>query len=448
MRLFSNYRIALCCICFLAGCGADAPPEDQSTASVDDLVWAVNIGGGAYRSSDGISYSAEEHVTGGEIGSMQTVKGSQDPTLYQSYRKGNFVIERPIANGVYDVTFHFAEPEQVQGRERVFDALINGHVVLGGLDVVSYRDGRAQSALTVTAPNVEIDSGGLRIEFAASSKEAILSALVVRSKDRPRSDWQLVWQDEFNVDGAPNPDNWTVREWPPGVVNSEDQAYTDRAKNIRVEDGLLVIEGHKEKFGEAEYTSGRMYSAGKQDFLYGRFEARAKVPKGQGNWAAIWMLPSEPFRYATNCDGIDDWQGNDDCDAWPNSGEIDILEHVGYLQGHVHGTVHNRAYYFVNQQQRKGRVIFDDVSEEFHDYVVEWFPDRIDMYVDDTLYFTYMNENAGWREWPYDHPYHLIVNLAIGGDWGRAGGPIDDTSFPQKMYVDYIRVYQLPGDSD
>jgi beta-glucanase (GH16 family) len=140
---------------------------------------------------------------------------------------------------------------------------------------------------------------------------------------------------------------------------------------------------------------------------------------------------------------IPDWQGNDNCDAWPNSGEIDILEHVGYLQGHVHGTVHNRAYYFVNMEQRKGRVIFDDLSDRFYDYVVEWSPDRIDMYVDDTLYFTYMNENKGWREWPFDHPFHLIINLAIGGDWGRAGGPIDDSLFPQRLEVDYVRVYQL-----
>ena len=420
----------------------------ESATAKDDLVWAVNVGGDAYRSSDGIDYAADEYVNGGEAGAMTSVKGSQDPDLYKTYRHGDIAVNRPIDNGVYDVTFHFAEPEDIAGGERLFDVLINERIVFKELDVMSYRDGQVRSALTVTAPNVRIEDGELRIAFDANKKQPVLSALVVRNKNRPELNWELVWSDEFDQDGAPNPDNWTIRQWPPRVVNSEDQAYTAREKNVRVEEGMLIIEAHREEYGEAEYTSGRIYSAGKQDFLYGRFVARAKVPEGQGNWAAIWMLPSDPFKYASNCSDIVDWQGNRDCDAWPNSGEIDILEHVGYLQNHVHGTVHNRAYFFKNFEQRKGRVIFDDLSESFHDYVVEWYPDRIDMYVDDTLYFSYMNENKGWREWPYDHPFHLIVNLAIGGDWGRAGGPIDDSKFPQRLLVDYLRVYQLQDDGD
>ena len=299
------------------------------------------------------------------------------------------------------------------------------------------------SALTVTAPNVTIADGELRVRFESAESEALLSALVVRSKNRPQKSWQLVWSEEFDYVGAPDPDSWTIEEWAPRKVNNEDQAYTDRTKNLRVEDGHLIVEAHKEEYDGAEYTSGRMHTSGKHDFLYGRFEARAKVPRAQGNWAAIWMMPSNPFTYASNCNSMQEWHGNAECDAWPNSGEIDILEHVGYLEGHVHGTVHNRAYYFRNWQQRKGRVIFDDLTDEFHTYAVEWSPQRIDMYVDDVLYFSYMNENKGWREWPYDHPFHLIVNLAIGGDWGRAGGPIDDSMFPQRMLVDYLRVYQL-----
>lgn len=415
----------------------------QSAPSKTDLVWAVNVGGEAYRSSDGIDYAADEFGIGGETGTLASVKGTQDPTLYQTYRQGDIAIQRSIDNGVYDVTLYFAEPEDIAGGERVFNVRINDHVVFEELDVMSYRDGQVRSALTVTAPNVRIGGGELRISFEAMKKQPILSAVVVRNKNRPAPEWELVWSDEFDQDGAPNPENWTIREWPPRTVNSEDQAYTAREKNVRVVDGMLVIEAHKEEYGDAQYTSGRIYSSGKQDFLYGRFEARAKVPAGQGNWAAIWMLPSDPFKYASNCSDIEDWQGNKDCDAWPNSGEIDILEHVSYLQNHVHGTVHNRAYYFKNFEQRKGRVIFDDLSESFHDYVVEWYPDRIDMFVDDTLYFSYVNENEGWREWPYDHPFHLIVNLAIGGDWGRAGGPIDDSTFPQKLLVDYLRVYRL-----
>jgi beta-glucanase (GH16 family) len=415
-----------------------------SSAETDsDLVWAVNIGGPAYQAIDGTYYQAEESVAGGTVERLQSVKGSQDPTLYQSYRRGDIVVKRAIANGVHDITFHFAEPDDIEGGDRLFDVLVNDQVVIKELDVMSFRDGKIHSALTVTAPNVTISDSEFRVRFEPAEIEALLSALVVRSKNRPKKNWQLVWGDEFDNSGAPDPENWNIEEWESRVVNSEDQAYTASARNLRVEDGHLIVEAHKEDHGVAKYTSGRMQSSGKRDFLYGRFEARAKVPKGQGNWAAIWMLPSNPFTYATNCSGIKDWQGNAECDAWPNSGEIDILEHVGYLDGHVHGTVHNVAYYFRNWQQRKGRVILDDLTDAFHIYAVEWFPDRIDMYVDDVLYFSYVNENNGWREWPYDQPFHWIVNLAIGGDWGRAGGPIDDSMFPQQMLVDYVRVYQL-----
>jgi beta-glucanase (GH16 family) len=181
---------------------------------------------------------------------------------------------------------------------------------------------------------------------------------------------------------------------------------------------------------------------GKGDVHYGRIEARARLPVGKGSWAAIWMLPSDPFRYASNCVTGDAWQGVDSCDAWPNSGEIDIMEHVGYEAGHIHGTVHNRAYYWRNWQQRKGRILVEGVGEDFHVYALEWTPERIDIFVDDVRYFTYMNEGAGWRGWPYDHPFHLVLNLAIGGAWGRAGGGIDDRAFPQRMEVDYVRVFR------
>ena len=155
------------------------------------------------------------------------------------------------------------------------------------------------------------------------------------------------------------------------------------------------------------------------------------------------MLPSDPYRYATTCEPGEDWQGSDNCDAWPNSGEIDIMEHVGYVMGHVHGTAHNEAYYWKTWEQRKGRVLLDDVDDAFHDYVLEWMPDRLEIFVDDVHYFTYMNEGTGWTTWPYDHAYNLILNFAVGGAWGRAGGPIDDSIFPQQMLVDYVRVYQL-----
>lgn len=428
----------------VAGCQPE-PAQDVTEAAESDLVWAINVGGEAYDGIDGTSFAAEESVTGGVIGTMDLVKGSQDPALYRTYRTGDIRIARSLPNGTYDITFHFAEPDLKKGDERVFDAVVEGNVEVDDLDIIKFRDGQPFSALTVTTPDVAISDGELNISFDASVGEPTLSGLVVRSKNRRKENWQLVWSDEFDGD-ALDMTKWSYNIWPARKVNDEDQAYTDREKNIRVENGILVIEAHKEDYEGAEYTSGRIHTEGKGDFLYGRFEIRAKLPLGQGTWPAIWMLPSDPFEYATTCESGEDWQGSQTCNAWPNSGEIDIMEHVGYQMGHVHGTVHNEAYYWLKWEQRKGRILLDDVDTAFHVYALEWSPDRINMFVDDVHYFTYMNEGDGWQAWPYDHPYNLILNVAVGGAWGRAGGPIDDSVFPQRMLVDYVRVYELAGE--
>ena len=403
--------------------------------------WAVNVGGPAYTAVDGTRFVAEEHVTGGDTGSIPEVKGASDVELYGSYRRGDVKIAYPIADGSYDVTFFFAEPDELARGERLFDAFAEGERVIDDLDVMLFRDGKVHSALSVTVPGIVVEDGMLNIDFEASVGEPILSGVSVQSKKPPGDAWQLVWSDEFGGD-ALDPDKWSLRVWPPRKVNDEDQAYTDRAKNVRIEDGHLVVEAHREDYEGARYTSGRVHSQGKGDFLYGRFEVRAKLPRGQGTWPAIWMLPDDPFTYATTCSDDEDWQGSGECDAWPNSGEIDIMEHVGYQMNHVHGTVHTEAYYWLKWEQRKGRILLEDVDETFHVYAMEWSPERIDMFVDDSLYFTYVNENKGWREWPFDKPFFLIMNIAVGGAWGRAGGPIDDSIFPQRMLVDYVRVYE------
>jgi beta-glucanase (GH16 family) len=436
-------------VAVLASCAVGLWPSGAAgQAGPADVAWAVNIGGPAYRSTDGTAYEAESFVTGGTAGTLESVKGSQDPVLYRSFREGAVEIARPLADGTYDVTFHFAEHEQIGGGERIFDAIVEGRTVIDGLDVMRTRDGKVESALTVTIPGIEVDDGELNVSFAAAVRAPILSALVVRPAHQARKGWELVWSDEFETEGRLDADKWNIDEWPARVVNDEDQAYTARARNLRVENGHLVIEAHKEDYGNnAAYTSGRVHTRGKGDFLYGRFEARAMLPRGMGTWPAIWMLPSDPFRYATTCKEGDVWQGSETCDAWPNSGEMDILEHVGYEMGHVHGTVHNRAYYWLNWEQRKGRILLDAVDENWHIYAMEWSPERIDVFVDDTLYFTYVNENKDWKSWPYDHKFHLILNIAVGGVWGRAGGGIDDRIFPQRMLVDYVRVYR-PVDGD
>ncbi|MFK8029855.1 MAG: family 16 glycosylhydrolase [Gammaproteobacteria bacterium] len=412
----------------------------SSLHSHTDSVQAINIGGARYVASYGTVYTPEQHVQGGRSGFIDKVKGSSDSLLFQSYREGDVSIELPVDNQKYDVTFYFAEPREIEGGERVFDVFAENELVIDDIDVMAFRDGKTISALTVTVPNILVTDGELSIDFAASAGQPVISAVSV-AQTMPRSDdWKLAWSDEF--DGPElDANKWSPDIWKAGHVNDENQTYTPRKKNLRVENGNLVIEAHKEDYNDANYTSGRIHSQGKADFLYGRFDVRAKLPKGQGTWPAIWMLASNPFTYATKCTSETEWQGNPDCDAWPNSGEIDILEHVGYQMNHVHGTVHTKAYYWVNWEQRKGRILLDKVDEKFHVYSMEWSPERIDMYVDDSLYFTYVNEGKGWEHWPFDHPFHLIMNVAVGGYWGRAGGPIDDSIFPQRMLVDYARVY-------
>lgn len=411
--------------------------------AVQSVVAAVNVGGPAYSGFDGVEYAADIAAVGGRTGTLSGIKGSQDPQLFETYRVGDIAVDLPLANGIYDITFLFAELDGVEAGERVFDIIVEDRVLLNALDVRVARDNKTNSNLDRTAIDAKVEDGELTVRFNAKKGEPILSGFVVRKKMEPAPEWKLVWSDEFDYEGSPDPQKWTADVWPARKVNDEDQAYTDRLRNTRVENGMLILEAHREDYDDAKYTSGRIHSQHKGDLLYGRIEARARVPAGRGTWAAIWMLPTDPFSYATLCSEGHDWQGSPNCDAWPNSGEIDILEHVGYDMQIVHGTVHTRAYYWKNWEQRKASIEADSVDKEFRRYALEWSPERIDVFYEGTPYFSYINENKDWKTWPFDKPFHLILNLAIGGAWGRSGGPIDDSIFPVRMEVDYVRFYQL-----
>lgn len=416
----------------LAGC-ATRPMSDVP-------VLAVNIGGPSYRSADGILYAADKGATKGDIRQMHKVFGTQDVPLYERYREGHITGEYAVPNGTWDVTLDFAEPSLAPGNRR-FDVYLEGKQRWTAMDVAQSRDGRKVSALTVTFPNVRVHDGVLSLDLRPVKGDAILSAILVRKHHSP-APMTMVWHDEFNgnrLDKAA----WNIVVWPPRTVNDEDQAYTGRPANLRVENGHLVIEAKREDYGEARYTSARINTLDKENFRYGRIEVRARLPRGQGTWPAIWMLPVDPYVHATTCDKGSRWQGSSTCDAWPNSGEIDIMEHVGYQPGHIHATVHTEAYNWSNWQQRKGRILVGDPFDQYHTYAIEWRPSRIDMFVDGSVYFSYTNDGSGWRAWPFDRPFYLILNLAVGGMWGRAGGPIDDEVLPQRLMVDYVRVYRF-----
>jgi hypothetical protein len=234
---------------------------------------------------------------------------------------------------------------------------------------------------------------------------------------------KLVWSDEFDGPGIDeNKWNWEVQR--PGWVNHELQNYTNkRWENARVEDGHLVIEGRRDWFGGYEYSSARLKTQGKASWRYGRVEARIQVPGGRGTWPAFWMMPDDFSR------------------GWPACGEMDILEHVGYDLNVVHATLHAQAYNWQRSEQRTASTVVSGATTGYHVYVLDWRPDRIEMSVDGRVYFSMQNPNRGNDWWPFDKNFYVIFNLAIGGDWGGAQG-VDPNVWPQRMLVDYVRVYQ------
>ncbi|RBP48736.1 family 16 glycosylhydrolase [Arenicella xantha] len=417
-----------------------------AAASNYPVAWALNVGGEAYTGEDGIEYRADD-TDASKVGNISIVQGAQDQTVLRSYRRGMFTLNQPLENGLYTVTLLFAEPEDLAIGDRRFDVKIQDVLALQNFDIVQARGGNSRAAVIRSVPNVAVKHGVLAVTLESIQGEPVLNGIVVRPAYVAADDWTLVWGDEFDYLGAPDPQKWSYDLWPAGKVNQELQAYTDQTKNVRVENGRLIIQAHKEAVdqpsaNQPQYTSGRIHSANKGDILYGRVEVKAKLPAGQGTWPAIWMLPTDAFRYATSCGPKAEWQGSDRCDAWPNSGEIDIMEHVGYDMNRVHGTVHTKAYYWVNGEQRQATVEAESVAQRFHLYALEWSPQRLDIFYDEQLYFTYLNQDEGWQAWPFDHPFHVILNLAVGGNWGAAGGPVDNSVMPATLEVDYVRFYK------
>jgi beta-glucanase (GH16 family) len=268
----------------------------------------------------------------------------------------------------------------------------------------------------------------------------ILCALTTLPLLASAADWKLVWSDEFDKPGLPDPVKWGYET---GFIrNNEAQFYTaSRKENARVENGLLIIEARKEHFpnpdfkpdserkgrAAAEYTSASLTTDGKASWTGGRFEVKAKVPGGRGTWPAIWML------------------GNNRRDVgWPTCGEIDIMEFVGYDPGLIHANVHTAKFNHMKHTGRGDKIQIPDAASAFHIYALEWFPDRMDFFLDGKKYFTCKNDNGGDDSWPFDKPQYLILNLAIGGAWGGQKG-IDDGIFPARFEIDYVRVYAPQG---
>lgn len=240
-------------------------------------------------------------------------------------------------------------------------------------------------------------------------------------------DYVCVWADEFNGD-ALDDTKWNIEVNGFGGGNSELQYYKE--DNIFVRDGMLEIEARKEYFSGKNYTSGRINSKYKGEFTYGKIEFAAKVPTGNGTWSAVWMLPTMNT-YGT----------------WPHSGEIDILEHVGYEPNQVYASTHTTKYNHMDNEALTFSKTLYDATETFNVYTLEWMPGMMVMHVNDEKigefnYTPAFNQDVPYDDvYPFDQVFHLVINLAIGGNWGGVEG-IDDSIFPTSMYVDYIRWYQ------
>jgi hypothetical protein len=236
--------------------------------------------------------------------------------------------------------------------------------------------------------------------------------------------YTLVWQDEFNDNALSMPDEklWWYEVWGPGYVNNELQRYVKgkQADELTAEVSSGTLKIHAKKVGN-EVISARVNTI--EHWTYGYFEARLKLPVGKGTWPAFWMMPKQESQ-------------------WPDCGEIDIMEEVGYHPNYVSSSIHCKAYNHLINTQKTKEILVPSAQTEFHVYALEWTADRIECFVDGKSYFVFQNDQAGnSATWPFNKSFYLKLNLAWGGDWGGAQG-VDESALPATYEIDYVRVFQ------
>lgn len=248
--------------------------------------------------------------------------------------------------------------------------------------------------------------------------------------------YELVWQDEFNYRGKPDPEKWNFEN---GFIrNLEKQYYTSRRKNAKVKNGKLFLTARKEKYRNrrfeadaenwrynthySDYTSASITTQKKFEFQYGRVDVRAKLPHGKGVWPAIWMLGAD-------FDEV----------SWPNAGEIDIMEHVGKAPDEIHSTVHFPWDNHNGYDSHGGIKKIENAAGKFHIYSVDWSEEKIDFLIDNEVFHSFQISEAGEENNPFRKPFYLIINLALGGNWA---GEVDPGIFPQEFVIDYVRVFK------
>ncbi|MFT0716768.1 family 16 glycosylhydrolase [Flagellimonas lutimaris] len=235
---------------------------------------------------------------------------------------------------------------------------------------------------------------------------------------------ELTLSEEFDTDGQPNASIWgyEIGTGENGWGNQELQYYTDRPENVNVQNGVLLITAREESFEGSSYTSARLVTKDKFEQRYGRFEARIRLPYGQGIWPAFWMLGAD----------IDE-------NPWPGAGEIDIMEYRGQNPTLLIGSVHGPGYSGGEAISKEYNLVNDRFDTGFHIFGIEWGPEYVNFYVDDVLYNQITPEDVTGT-WVFNKPFYILMNLAVGGTF--VGSPNEETEFPQTMLVDYVRVYK------
>ena len=236
-------------------------------------------------------------------------------------------------------------------------------------------------------------------------------------------EYKLVFEETFNVDGDLNKNNWNHEvgtKW----ANNESQCYVDDLEHCFIKDGKLVLKATIHENEPCKYRSARVNTYGKKEFTYGKFVFRAKMPKGKGAWPALWFMGN----ISTNRVG------------WPLCGEIDLLEFAGNRPGKVTCAIHTATYNHKIKTDKGTTYKLPDASEQFHDYILIWTKEHLQFFVDDVKIFQVDKEKGDTvKEWPFDQPYYIIMNLAVGGWYG---GPIEDKDLPFQLEIESIKVYQ------
>lgn len=268
----------------------------------------------------------------------------------------------------------------------------------------------------------------MRIHFSIILSVCLCFAACSSSPNQESSDpegWVLDWSDEFNYTGLPDSTKWGYDVGGHGWGNRELQYYTQaRLANAEVSDGTLKIRALKEEMEGMQYSSARLITKGKKDFLYGRVDILAKLPPGRGLWPAVWMLGNNTATI-----------------GWPEAGEIDIMEHVGFEKDSVFGTVHTLSYNHIIGTQKGKKAFIADPYDSFHLFSLIWTPHKMDFLLDGTVFNSFVNEHKTTAEWPFDAPFHLLMNIAVGGGLGGQKG-VDTTVFPGVLEIDYVRAYK------